>query len=449
MSPVKVNSAPAGATLVLALGAGRIDAGLLDAAAVWQEGSLSSVVLADGADIEALAAALRAMPALPACAALRVLVADCWLGAASLPWSATLGQPQAAQALARTRLQGAGFAIDARDTVRIDDAAFGAPRLVLAYPAPLMAALALLAGRLHARLESVSAFSVAAWSLARAAGASAPAALALLDDDMLLLCQARAGRLAELTVRRSPAGQAPLAALAQLWQRQCLREPQLAALTTLPLADLRGDSAQPAPAPAPFAPLALAGQGAGGALRLAGAARPRHRLDALALAPVWSSALAVPALVGVLLAGAALGYAVQHTRVAAQLQARVDRPAVRVASAPPAPQWDARELPRVTAVNVAVRELNLPFAAILRALQPPPDLRVAVLSVTTAPSASSAQASRVKIVAEARSGAEMARYVAFVAERKPFTGAYLSEHEIDESAPERPYRFTLEAAWTD
>lgn len=78
-----------------------------------------------------------------------------------------------------------------------------------------------------------------------------------------------------------------------------------------------------------------------------------------------------------------------------------------------------------------------------------PDLRVAVLSLTTTPATSSSQASRVKIVAEARTGADMARYVAFLAERKPFTGAYLSEHEIDENAPERPYRFTLEAEWTD
>jgi hypothetical protein len=144
-----------------------------------------------------------------------------------------------------------------------------------------------------------------------------------------------------------------------------------------------------------------------------------------------------------------VGYAVQQSaEVQAVQQARLAaRPGV--AAAPRAVEWSRNELARVQAVNVAVRELNLPFEAILRALEPPKDMRVAVLSMTTAASTSGALASRVKIVAEARTGAEMARYVAFVAERKPFTGAYLVEHEIDETAVERPYRFTLEASWND
>jgi hypothetical protein len=57
--------------------------------------------------------------------------------------------------------------------------------------------------------------------------------------------------------------------------------------------------------------------------------------------------------------------------------------------------------------------------------------------------------SSVKISAQARSGADMARYVAYVAQRRPFGSAYLVRHEIATEAPDRPYRFTVEAQWKD
>ena len=50
---------------------------------------------------------------------------------------------------------------------------------------------------------------------------------------------------------------------------------------------------------------------------------------------------------------------------------------------------------------------------------------------------------------QARSGADMARYVAYVAQRRPFGSAYLVRHEIAAEAPDRPYRFTVEAQWKD
>ena len=102
-------------------------------------------------------------------------------------------------------------------------------------------------------------------------------------------------------------------------------------------------------------------------------------------------------------------------------------------------------------MSTAIRELNLPISAILHALQPPQDIRVAVLGLetTNASSGAAGQPTSVKIMAEARTGADMARYVAFVAERKPFIAAYLTQHEINTSVPEQPYRFTVEALWNE
>jgi hypothetical protein len=69
--------------------------------------------------------------------------------------------------------------------------------------------------------------------------------------------------------------------------------------------------------------------------------------------------------------------------------------------------------------------------------------------VDTTGSGSPGRASSVKIVAEARTGSEMARYVAFVGQRKPFARAYLTRHEIVEAVAERTYRFTVEALWNE
>ncbi|MGK5033620.1 hypothetical protein, partial [Janthinobacterium sp. MDT1-19] len=113
------------------------------------------------------------------------------------------------------------------------------------------------------------------------------------------------------------------------------------------------------------------------------------------------------------------------------------------------PGWSGEEATRVRAVNAAIAALNVPLAAILRALAPPRDLRIALLSVQTGAGAAQAGAGSVNIVAEAPSSAEMARYVAFVAESRPFVTAYLVRHEVDETTAERPFRFMVEARWSE
>lgn len=437
MSPVKRSSGSRGDTLVVMIGARGIVGAALHGAA-WRADSRFEIALEE-ANLPSLGAAIGAIPVGEGIARMRVVVADSWLACTGIPWSAALSNGAEAQRMARTRLALAGFELDAHDVLRLDDAPFGAPRLALAYPAPMMAALFSRAAEGGIRLDSVLALSAAAWPLSARAGAGA---LAILDQGLIVLASG-AGCMDELTVRQAPA--ADVRQLQDAWQRQCLRDPRLAALEQVAWLDLAGaTSSEPAP---PFAALDLPEGDMPPGLRLAGAAIRRSALDATEAPPLpRGRALLLAAAAALALAGGA--YAV-HAGVELQALKQARQTPARTAPPVRAVDWSTAELARVQAVNVAVRELNLPFEAMLRALEPPKDVRVAVLSMTTAASTSGAQASRVRIVAETRTGAEMARYVAFVAERRPFTGAYLVAHEIDEAAAERPYRFTLEATWND
>jgi hypothetical protein len=102
---------------------------------------------------------------------------------------------------------------------------------------------------------------------------------------------------------------------------------------------------------------------------------------------------------------------------------------------------------QVLAANIAIRQLNLPAAQLLRALAPPKDIRVALLGIDLSDSANESAAAKFKLNAETRSGEEMTRYIAFLADRKPFVQAYLVRHEVMQNMPERPWRFTLELTW--
>jgi hypothetical protein len=438
--------------LLLLVGARQLECAVLEHGAKrrWREESAVTQAIAAGGDpLAALCGALHALPAQSGVQELRVLVAENWLAAVTLPWSDAMRDGRAAPGQARARLAASGFAAQTADVVRIDDAPFGVPRLALAYPAALMTALEQLAARSGVRLASVLPLALAGWEAAqRQPGAAQPAVLAQAGAGMLAIARAGGRRLQELTVRVDAGSGAPQYELQQLWQRQCLRDPQLAALGRPALLDLSG--AQPldsAWADAIELPAPQGDAGPGLALAAASGAR-RSSLDAIQSGRPLTHPQWVALGGAVLLACAALGHGFNAGASAQALHAALDAP-LPVRTAPPAPAWSPAETARVGAVNVAIRELNLPFDALLRALAPAPDLQVAVLSVTTAAGSSAAAGSSVKIVAEARTRADMARYAAFVGERKPFTGAYLVEHELDETSPERPYRFTLEAMWKD
>lgn len=399
---------------------------------------------------------------------LRVLVADCWLTWATLPWSESLADPATADAYVRAQLAAGGTPCDAADAVCVDDAAYGQPRAVARFPAGVTDDLERFAAGLGVALRSVCPLSVAAWTVAPRGGTPA---LAVLDEGLTAVVQG-GRRLGEVIVRGPLSevveGDAPMRALQGLWNRLRARDPQFAALPGLAVLDLAQvvghaslseaalpDAALPAGLQCVTWPAQPLGAPSSRRLQLAAlfasstASRPSG-LDAVAAAEArpwlrWAAAAAA--------AAALLGVA-QAWQLARQVQAtQAEWTALREAPAPVvrhAP-WSREDLARVQAVNTAVRELNLPISALLAALQPPGDLRVAVLGVDVASGAPvvAGGSSSVKISAQARSGADMARYVAYVAQRRPFGSAYLVRHEIATEAPDRPYRFTVEAQWKD
>lgn len=97
---------------------------------------------------------------------------------------------------------------------------------------------------------------------------------------------------------------------------------------------------------------------------------------------------------------------------------------------------------RVEAVNRTVMQLNLPWTALLGAVEEHLSNEVALLSLEP-------DASRqvLRIQAEAKSSAAMLDFVSKIAKKEIFTTVVLTRHEINESDMNKPYRFILEAQW--
>jgi hypothetical protein len=467
------------ATLFVVVGMQRVECGAMSGQGRrgrWFDETLQETPLPMGATGEQAVQAvhtalhnLQALPSLPRIGDVRVVVADAWLALSSVLWSRSSKRASTAASSARVQLAEAGFDIDPADAIRVDDAPFEQPRLAVAYPAAMLSTFRDVARRLDARLTSVLPMSSVVWAVtereSRYEHGTRQRALAIVDNGLTLFASAqgrRGGRLSDVTLRRDGGNAHSAESLGVAWRRLGLRDPQLSQIDKVAVLDLSGSAELAFEENAPFVLGSLpagnsAAEGATVPLRLSLASQAnqlRHALDGVN-EPVRPSTWQWLTLVAVLLlAGALAAKAVQvhQARDALAVQSSADAPTAH-AFTPVAP-WTREELNRVQAVNVAVRELNLPIASILQALQPPRDLRVAVVSVDAKSASSEAQtsggrASSVKVVAEALSGADMARYIAFVGERKPFTAAYLVGHEINEAAREKPYRFTMDAHWTE
>lgn len=109
---------------------------------------------------------------------------------------------------------------------------------------------------------------------------------------------------------------------------------------------------------------------------------------------------------------------------------------------------------QLKAIGAAVRELNLPVTRLVKTVQAPPDIRVALLGLdlggpAPADTPASGAAGALKIGAEAETAQDMINYVAYLNEQPLFTSVYLVKHEMRDAAPGRPYRFQLEARWQE
>ena len=98
-------------------------------------------------------------------------------------------------------------------------------------------------------------------------------------------------------------------------------------------------------------------------------------------------------------------------------------------------------------VAVAVRQLNLPVTRLIKTVQAPRDVRVALLGLDLNAQQGQDGASALKIAAEAATPQDMLNYLAFLNQQPMFSSVYLLKHEMNMNTPEHPYRFQLEAQW--
>jgi hypothetical protein len=165
----------------------------------------------------------------------------------------------------------------------------------------------------------------------------------------------------------------------------------------------------------------------------------------------WRLALLVA---GLLAFGAAGVDWIIHLRAVGRLETELALAQPRQPVRAPLPAAQQREQDQqLLAIADAVRQLNLPVTKLVKVVQAPPDIRVALLGLDLngkpepgqAPSAAAAGA--LKISAEAQSAQDMMNYVGFLGEQPLFTSAYLVKHEVNVAAPNHPYRFQVEAQW--
>jgi hypothetical protein len=164
----------------------------------------------------------------------------------------------------------------------------------------------------------------------------------------------------------------------------------------------------------------------------------------------WRLALLVAGVLA--LAGAGLDWIVQ-ARSVGKLEAALAQvqPAAPL-RAPLSPEQQREQDQQLKAIAEAVRQLNLPVTRLVKTVQSPPDIRVALLGLDLngkGEAGSNGASGALKLAAEAETPQDMMNYVAFLNEQSLFTSVYLVKHELNAAAPNHPYRFQLEAQWRE
>lgn len=169
------------------------------------------------------------------------------------------------------------------------------------------------------------------------------------------------------------------------------------------------------------------------------------------LARAWhragrTGALLLLAAVVLCVIALALGAAMLARQRAFDAQLAALNTSVRKAQAPaapvranPAPPISATQ---ASAVNAAILQLNLPWPALRDAVGAATPATVALLSLEPDP-----RRRTLKITAETKDAQAMVDYVAQLKRQELFGDVVLLRHEINETDPNRPVRFELDAPW--
>jgi len=104
---------------------------------------------------------------------------------------------------------------------------------------------------------------------------------------------------------------------------------------------------------------------------------------------------------------------------------------------------DAKEIePQLKQAAATIEQLSFPWDKLFKALESSMTEDVALLSVQP-----DVTGGTVTLNAEARDWDSMLDYIRRLGEGKFFTGVHLVSHQIQQSDPQRPVRFTLSCRW--
>ncbi|MFM9836309.1 MAG: PilN domain-containing protein [Methylophilaceae bacterium] len=94
--------------------------------------------------------------------------------------------------------------------------------------------------------------------------------------------------------------------------------------------------------------------------------------------------------------------------------------------------------------NKVIQKLNLPWDNLFVILEKAKGENIALLGVEP-----NAKDAKVKLTGEAKDFKAMFDYVRALREQPVLSNVYLLDHKIDDQNPDKPIRFTLEAAWVE
>ena len=108
------------------------------------------------------------------------------------------------------------------------------------------------------------------------------------------------------------------------------------------------------------------------------------------------------------------------------------------------PRGVTSEADAIEGARAVVTHLAGPWETLFRTLEAIEAPEVALLALTP-----DLQTRKIRIYAEARSFTAMLSYYSALEQSRAFGDVALVEHEIQQSDPQRPVRFTMTAAWGD
>lgn len=453
---------PGDALLLVAIGNQRIDAGIWRDDA-WVEDSFVHLGVAPSGDvnelIESLSRLLNFYKAWQVISKfkhglrIRVLLADAWYGCAFVPWNPRALSGNTLLAHAKQTFSGVGIEVESTDLIRFSDSAYRQPSWAVLYPSRTLGALIDFAKGLRAHLESIVPLGVVA---GKATAKTHPDAkvLAILDDGEISLWTllGRASVLLSSSTGMAPPSHPVESTLDLLCRRVKLRDPRLSEVKTIHVLDVTGNN-QKSFTSSQYLPVRLSSASSLTSVPVSlQLAQLTHNsvfdVDARQRYPRLNIRALLLLCVLFAFAGTIFFLAARAVSSEADVRHQLAVRSVSLAAKPPV-QWSKSDQQRIGAINAAITELNLPVASLLRAIQPPQDIRVALLGIQFEPARSVDGIQTLKISAESRTGEEMARYTAFLSSRKPLMDAYLISHEVAETVPLKPYRFSVEAKWRE